>query len=294
MGAQAHADHDEHKHHSWVFYAIIAFVLAVITLIEIGPLFEWYDLGAGPLILLSVLKFFLVVAFFMHLWDDPPIFSQMFVAPMIGGTLMVVVLMVLFNTMRPMPYEDSIAIQERYGDTFGGECSSWLRSHKSGRLYCASPMLDKDRVAMLGSLPTGEPIAMPDVGGGPEDDPETLAAYDDASDDDARKSMLISVGEGLYKQQCGACHGDDGKGNPGVYPPIANSDYLGSTEFHTGIVLNGLAGPIVVNGVRYNGNMQAFAPLLTNLQIAAIVTYERNAWGNDEGWISPDEVAALR
>lgn len=294
MGSQAHAGHEEHEHHGWLFYTVIAVVLAIITLVEIGPLFEWYDLGAGPLIALSVVKFFLVVAFFMHLWDDPPIFSQMFVAPLIGGILMVIVLMVLFQTFRPVPFQDSAAIEERYGDAFAGECSSWLRSHKSGRLYCASPKLDKDRVAALGSLPSGAPIERPVFGGGPEEDPELLAAFDAAASDVDRIKVLVSHGERLYRQQCAACHGNDGKGNPPAFPPIAQSDYLGSPEFHAGIVINGLQGPIVVNGVQYNGAMQAFGGTLTDLQIAAIVTYERNAWGNDEGWISPEQVAAAR
>lgn len=297
MGAHAHeGGHEEHKHHGWLFYTAIAVVLAIITLIEIGPLFEWYDLPAAALIALSVVKFFLVVAFFMHLWDDPPIFSQMFVAPLIGGTLMVVVLMVLFTTFRPMPFADSGAIAERYGDTFAGECSSWLRSHKSQRLYCASPPLDKDRVALLGSLPNGQPVERPVVSGGPEDDADVVAAYDAATSDIDRMKVLVKAGEEVYKQQCAACHQADGAGVPPAFPPLANSDHLPgrSPESHAKVVINGLMGELTVNGVTYNGAMQAFGGLLTDLQIAAVVTYERNAWGNDHGWISPDQVRAAR
>lgn len=294
MSAQAHAGEHEHEHHSWVFYAAIAVGLGLITLVEIGPLFGWFELPAGALIALSVVKFFVVVAFFMHLWDDPPIFSQMFVAPLLGGTLMVVVLMVLFSTFRPMPYPESDAIRERYGDAYAGECSSWLRSHKSGRMYCASPPLEKSRVAALGVLPNGERIEAPTYGGGPEENPELVAAYDAATSDVDRIKVLTKFGEGIYKQQCNACHQANGQGVEGAFPPLAQSDYLGTPEFHSNIVINGLQGEIVVNGVKYNGAMQAFGPLLTDLQIAAVVTYERNAWGNDEGWISPDQVLALR
>jgi mono/diheme cytochrome c family protein/cytochrome c oxidase subunit IV len=297
MGAHAHdGEHAEHKHHGWQFYAVIAAVLGVLTFIEIGPLFGWYELAAGALIALSIVKFFLVVAFFMHLWDDPPIFSQMFVAPLIGGTLMVVVLMVLFTTFRTGPFADSDAVRERYGDAYAGECSSWLRSHKSQRLYCASPALDKDRVAALGTLPSGARIEKPTFGGGPEDDPALVAAYAAATTDIDKIKVLTSAGEQVYKQQCAACHQANGQGVPPAFPPLASSDHLAqrSPESHAKVVLNGLQGALVVNGVTYNGAMQPFGAVLTDLQVAAVVTYERNAWGNDHGWIPPEQVRSAR
>jgi mono/diheme cytochrome c family protein/cytochrome c oxidase subunit IV len=297
MGAHAHADdHGEHKHHGWLFYTVIAGVLGVLTFIEIGPLFGWYELAAGALIALSLVKFFLVVAFFMHLWDDPPIFSQMFVAPLLGGTLMVLVLMALFTTFRPAPFSDSDALRERYGDAFAGECSSWLRSHKTQRLYCASPPVDKDRVAVLGTLPSGAAIERPVVGGGPEDDPALVASYKAATTDVDRLKVLVSAGEQIYKQQCAACHQANGQGVPPAFPPLAGSDHLGqrTPQDHAKVVINGLQGPLVVNGVTYNGAMQSFGGILTDLQIAAVVSYERNAWGNDHGWIAPEQVLAAR
>jgi mono/diheme cytochrome c family protein/cytochrome c oxidase subunit IV len=296
-----HGETGEHKHHGVAFYATIAVVLGLITAVELAPLFEIFYLPTGALLALSVVKFFLVVAFFMHLWDDPPIFTQMFVAPLIGGMLMVGVLMVLFQTFRPAPFEDSLAVVERYGDTYARTCSSWLRSHKSQRLYCASPPLDKDRVAYLGVQHIDrngdgllDRIELPVVGTGPEDDPAVIAAYKALGDDEARKAYLIEQGKGLYQQNCQACHQENGQGVVGVFPPLAQSDYLGTPEFHTKIVLGGLNGKIVVNGVEYNGAMQAFGPLLTDFQVAAIVSYERNAWNNNEGWISPEAVLASR
>jgi len=297
----SHGHEDEHKHHSWIFYTVIAVVLGLITFVELGPLFEWFYLPAGALLALSVFKFVAVVAFFMHLWDDPPIFTQMFVAPLIGGLLMVTVLMVLFHTFRPAPYVDSIAVKERYGDIWNGECNSWLRSHKTQRLYCASPPLDKDRVAYLGYTQIDsnndgvfDPIEMPIIK--EADDGGLADAYAAAGGDDAKKSLLQEKGKELYEINCVACHQENGQGVEGVFPPLAGSDYEGyqTTEGHAKIVLNGLNGKIQVKGVEYNGAMQAYAGLLTDAQIAAIVTYERNAWGNDDGWIKPEEVAALR
>ena len=296
-----HGDVHEHKHRHWTFYAVIAAVLGFITLIELAPLFEIFYLPTGALLALSVVKFFLVVAFFMHLWDDPPVFTQMFVAPLVGGALMVGVLMVLFQTIRPAPFEDSAAVVERYGDTYTKECSSWLRSHKSGRLYCASPLLDKNRVAYLGVQQIDrdkdgrlDRIDMPVVGTGPEDDAAVITAFKAQADDEGRKAYLVEQGKALYQQNCQACHQENGAGVTGVFPPLAQSDYLGTPQNHAKIVIGGLNGKIVVNGVEYNGAMQAFGPLLTDFQIAAIVSYERNAWGNNDGWIAPEAVLASR
>lgn len=296
-----HDEHDEHKHHSWVFYTIIAVVLGLITFVELGPLFEWFYLPAGALLALSVFKFVAVIAFFMHLWDDPPIFTQMFVAPLIGALLMVTVLMVLFHTFRPAAYPDSLAVKERYGDIYNQPCNSWLRSHKSQRLYCASPPLDKDRVAYLGYTQIDsnndgifDPIEMPVIK--EVDDGGLADAFAAASSEADKVALLTKEGAELYKIQCQACHQENGQGIEGVFPPLAGSDYADYKDKngHATVVLKGLNGKIVVNGVEYNGAMQAFGPQLTDAQIAAIVTYERNAWGNSDGWISPEEVAALR
>ncbi len=299
--SHGHEDHEEHKHHSWVFYTIIAVILGVITFIELGPLFEWFDLPAAALIALSVLKFFAVVAFFMHLWDDPPVFTQMFVAPLVGGLLMVTVLMVLFHTFRPGAFDDSVAVVERYGDIYNKPCNSWLRSHRTQRLYCASPPLDKNRVAYLGYTKIDadkngvlDPIEMPIIkeidDGGLGDEFNALGSEEE------RIAFLTEKGKELYALNCQSCHQENGQGVSGQYPPLAGSDYEGfqTAEGHATIVLKGLNGKIVVKGEEYNGAMSAYSGLLTDAQIAAIVTYERNAWGNNEGWIAPAQVAALR
>jgi caa(3)-type oxidase subunit IV len=73
--SHAHAGgHDEHEHKptSMTTYLGVAAVLTVLTIIEIGPLFQWYNLGVAPLLVLSVVKFALVVFIFMHLGPDEP------------------------------------------------------------------------------------------------------------------------------------------------------------------------------------------------------------------------------
>jgi mono/diheme cytochrome c family protein len=289
-----HNAHDDHEHHrSWLFYTAIAVFLGFLTLIEIGPLFEWFELPALVLIALSVVKFFFVVAFFMHLWDDPPIFTRVFVAPLIGGILMVMVLMALFSTWFPSAKEDSFAVQERYWTNFNGQCNSWLVSSVSNRTYCASggcsgedlanglcnPDLDKDRVVMH--------YAGADDAAGP--------AFVLPDDEAEAKAVLIEEGQKLYEVQCASCHQKNGQGVSGAFPPLAGSDYEGYLEKagHVNIILNGLNGRIVVNGTEYNGNMAGFSQL-SDLEIAAIATYERNAWGNDHGVVMPDLVKAGR
>ncbi len=85
---------------------------------------------------------------------------------------------------------------------------------------------------------------------------------------------LMTQGEQVYMASCAACHQPNGAGLPGVFPSLIGSPIIkGAVSGHLDIVLNGKPGTA----------MQAFAKQLTATQIAAVVTYERNAWGNDSG-----------
>lgn len=108
----------------------------------------------------------------------------------------------------------------------------------------------------------------------------------------------ISAGEELYGQACLACHQPEGKGLPGVYPPLAESDWVsGDPERLIGVVLNGLSGPIEINGKPFVSNapvpMPPFAGL-TDQEIADLLTYLRGNFGNRAGVITASEVAAVR
>lgn len=109
------------------------------------------------------------------------------------------------------------------------------------------------------------------------------------------KEQLMAAGEKLYASNCASCHQANGQGLPGVFPPIAGSDWFNVNDknAHIDVMLNGLRGEITVNGQKYNGVMPGFGHL-SDLDLAAIATYERNAWGNDHGIITPEEVKALR
>jgi len=106
--------------------------------------------------------------------------------------------------------------------------------------------------------------------------------------------QLMARGEQVYLQNCAACHQPTGRGLPGAFPPLAESDYLerDRKEVLT-VALFGLSGPITVNGVEYNSVMPSMGHL-TDQQLADALTYVLKSWGNDYAAVSVDEVAALR
>ena len=90
----------------------------------------------------------------------------------------------------------------------------------------------------------------------------------------------VERGKELYTLYCQNCHMADGKGQAGVFPPLAKSDYLKRpSNMLLDVILKGQGGLITVNGEKYNGQMPAQG-YLTNEQIADILNYARNSWGN--------------
>ncbi len=110
----------------------------------------------------------------------------------------------------------------------------------------------------------------------------------------ATKEQLIAEGKPLFATTCQACHQAEGQGVPNAFPPLAKSDFLMADKKRAiGVVLNGLKGPVTVNGQTYNAVM----PPPTNLtddQIARILSYVRNSFGNTGDVVTPEEVKAVR
>jgi len=105
---------------------------------------------------------------------------------------------------------------------------------------------------------------------------------------------LMVAGKGIYEANCGACHQPNGKGLPGAFPPLAESDYLlRDREDVLAVALLGLSGPITVNDQEYNGVMPSMAHLKDE-DLAAALTYVFNSWGNSLAAVTPAEVTALR
>ncbi len=104
----------------------------------------------------------------------------------------------------------------------------------------------------------------------------------------------LAEGEKVYQAYCQACHQANGQGMAGAFPPLAGADYL-LTDTLRGVraVIEGVAGEIVVNGKKYNSVMPHLN-YLTDEQVADVVTYALNAWGNDGGVVVPEQVAKVR
>lgn len=112
-------------------------------------------------------------------------------------------------------------------------------------------------------------------------------------------AVVFARGQRLYKQFCSPCHQDDGRGNASTFvPPLAGSEWVmaeGPNRIIR-IVLNGLQGPITVNGKEYGG--AAMLPWRDSIpddkDVAAILTYIRQDWGNKMSEVTPEQVKAIR
>jgi mono/diheme cytochrome c family protein len=94
---------------------------------------------------------------------------------------------------------------------------------------------------------------------------------------------------------CTTCHQTSGLGTPGTFPPLAGSDWVNEKEPGRIIraVLLGLTGPITVNGQPFNNTMVAWNTL-SDEEIADVITYVRQGWGNKASPVTPEQVAAVR
>lgn len=110
----------------------------------------------------------------------------------------------------------------------------------------------------------------------------------------AGKDELFAKGEAVFLANCAACHQPTGKGLPGAFPPLAESDFLkGDRKAVMAVALFGRTGPLTVNGVEYNGVMPSMGHL-PDEDLAAALSYIFGAWGNDGSAVSVAEVSALR
>jgi nitrite reductase (NO-forming) len=108
------------------------------------------------------------------------------------------------------------------------------------------------------------------------------------------KDMQIKAGGALFAGTCSVCHQANGEGLAGVFPPLAKSDFL--TKDHTkaiAVVINGLSGPVKVNGKDYNSVMPPMSQLSDDA-VANILTYVTNSWGNTGDQVTQAQVAKVR
>ena len=104
----------------------------------------------------------------------------------------------------------------------------------------------------------------------------------------------LKNGQLLFEMNCSACHQSTGLGVPGAFPPLAKSDFLmGRQDKGVGILLHGINNePITVNGKHFQGVMPQLS--LSDDQIASILTYVRNSWGNKSPIVKAKDVSQAR
>jgi len=125
-----------------------------------------------------------------------------------------------------------------------------------------------------------------------------LAAVTKATQSEAKGTLSLDdqvhAGQALFAGTCSVCHQPNGAGLPGVFPPLAKSDFLAADVTRaTGIVLRGLTGKVTVNGQEYNSVMPPMQQL-TDDEVANILTYVLNSWGNPGGRVSTEDVKKQR
>lgn len=105
--------------------------------------------------------------------------------------------------------------------------------------------------------------------------------------------IRMERGKRTYFSSCFACHGQDGQGVAGVFPPLAKSDYLmGDLDQAISTVVHGLTGPVTVNGTHYNSIMPP--QVLDDEQVADVLTFVMNSWGNSAEGVTVDDVKRVR
>jgi mono/diheme cytochrome c family protein len=120
--------------------------------------------------------------------------------------------------------------------------------------------------------------------------------------DAAAKIDPVVMGKAAFQSVCMTCHQQTGMGMPGIYPPLAASEWVNGSEARIiRIVVYGLKGDVHVEGHEYNaaqmpvfGQVPGSAYNWSDEKIAAVLTYVRQEWGNKAGPVTADDVAAVR
>jgi mono/diheme cytochrome c family protein len=122
-------------------------------------------------------------------------------------------------------------------------------------------------------------------------DPRPIDKEKDAQLDPFQFAM--KKGATVYNN-CQGCHQVSGAGQPGLIPPLAGSEWVaGGTERITRVLINGLSGQVHVKGATYN-NVMPPQGHLSDKEIAQVVTFIRNSWGNQGTMVTPEMVKKVR
>ncbi len=108
-------------------------------------------------------------------------------------------------------------------------------------------------------------------------------------------AALDEDGAEIYMTRCMSCHQMNGRGVPGVFPPLNGTEWVNGDKGRLiRTILHGLTGEITVGDETYSGAMPPWKSFLDDEQMAALLTYIRSSWGNDASEVTSDEVASVR
>lgn len=106
---------------------------------------------------------------------------------------------------------------------------------------------------------------------------------------------VATNGAQIFASRCASCHQTTGAGLPGVFPPLAASEWVnGDTKQLARILLLGVTGKITVAGNLFNGSMPAFGRTLSDEEIAAVASHVRSSFGNKSSPITADLIGSER
>ena len=112
----------------------------------------------------------------------------------------------------------------------------------------------------------------------------------------AARTTVSKSGPGakMYGEYCSACHGAEGKGQSGIFPPLAGSEFLKEKDRTIDAIVNGLQGEITIEGVTYNGIMPPLPDSYDNAAVADVINYVLGRFGEGAWQTTPEEVAGIR
>ncbi len=177
----------------------------------------------------------------------------------------------------------------------------WMRNSVKAAFWTLGD--DLEAAVKAGTVNLADnPVATAALAGKFDFDPKPAADPAAAVKLEGADLALYKIGEEVYKRDahCATCHQPTGQGLPGIYPPIIDNPWVeGDEERLIKLTLKGLWGPLEISGQKFDPTkgvppMTPFGPLLNDQEIAGVLTYIRNTWGNQAPVVKPKTVAKVR
>lgn len=128
-----------------------------------------------------------------------------------------------------------------------------------------------------------------------EDDKEVVVIIKPAEESASPEEDYMVKGKKVYDRACLACHQADGSGVPYMHPPITESESVsGNTDSLIVLILEGMEGPVMIKGEKYNSIMPPLKDVLDDQEIADLINYLRNSFGNSGEFVKPEDVTEMR